>query len=324
MPTEHPDDETVSSTPSDATRTPEPDLDGEEEASPSDAPPPPEGIAALDLHWLSVPPPNGPPWDLSLEETPWVFIDCEMTGVNPARDALIEIAAVRMRGSIEEASLTTLLRSEVESSPEAFATHGIGPEALVHAPDFSEVADELAMLVEGAVPVLHGAAMDRAFLNHAFETHGVGLRLEQVVDTVHLSRRAVLAQSYKLSSIAKTLGVAPRTWHRAREDVHAILGVFQRVTELLRPVSARDLWQVRAGVRLPTMVRDSVREALERRDGRALALLVRQPGRSPRRVVGRVIRWESPHLTLGLGATGRHRGVAMLRADRILRVEPLP
>lgn len=295
------------------------DTEPEEGTDPDEAP---EGAAAEDLRWLTVTPPPGAPWDLPCDETPWVFLDCEMTGIDAARDAIIEVAAVRTRGGREEASLSTLLRADVPSSPEALAAHGIDDAMLQGAPAFGEVAEELALLLEGAVPVLHGAAMDRAFLNHAFEAHGLDARLCQVVDTVHLARRAVLSSSYKLGVIAERLGVAPRRWHRAHEDVQAIRGVFEHVTGLLRPVSARDLWQVRAGVRLPTVVRDTVATALSRRDGRPLAIWLRQPGRAPRRVIGRIIRWEPPHLTLGLGASGRHRGVSIIRADRVLRVEP--
>ncbi|MEZ4391883.1 MAG: 3'-5' exonuclease [Polyangiales bacterium] len=283
----------------------------------------PEGAAAEDLRWLTVTPPEGAPWDLPCPETPWVFLDCEMTGVDASRDEIIEVAAVRTRGGREEASLSTLLRAGVESSPEALAAHGIDDAMLRDAPSFGDIGEELALLLDGAVPVLHGAAMDRVFLNQAFEAHGLDARLRQVVDTVHLARRAVLSNSYKLGVIAERLGVAPRQWHRAHEDVQAIRGVFERVSALLSPTSARDLWQVRAGVRLPTQVRDTVAVALSRRDGRPVAIWLRQPGRAPRRVIGRIIRWEPPHLTLGLGASGRHRGVSIIRADRVLRVEPV-
>ncbi len=276
-----------------------------------------------DLRWLGEPPPPGAPWDLPVRDTPWVFIDCEMTGIDPARDAVIEVAARRMRGEVEEGSLDTLVRAEVPSAPAAQAAHGIDHALLGDAPAFIEVLPALEALLDGAVPVLHGAALDRVFLNRAFASHGSPARIQQVIDTVLLSRRAVLAKSYRLASVCDHLGLPPRRWHRAREDVLAVQEVFHRVSSLLRPESARDLWQVRAGVRAPTLVRDAVARALSGAGNRPLAVLVRQPGRTPKRVIGRIIRWDAPHLTLGLGASGRYRGVSILRADRVLSVEVL-
>jgi DNA polymerase III epsilon subunit-like protein len=261
-----------------------------------------------DLRWLGEAPPPGAPWDLPVRDTPWVFLDCEMTGIDPAHDAVIEVAARRMRGDVEEGSLDTLVRADIPSAPAAQAAHGIDHALLDDAPPFLEVLPALEALLDGAVPVLHGAALDRVFLNRAFESHGSATRIQQVIDTVLLSRRAVLAKSYRLASVCDHLGVQE---------------VFQRVSSLLRPESARDLWQVRAGVRAPTLVRDAVARTLAAAGHRPLAVLVRQPGRTPKRIVGRIIRWDAPHLTLGLGASGRYRGVSILRADRVLSVELL-
>lgn len=289
-----------------------------------DAPSASAEATAEELRWLSEPPPVGAPWDLSLDDAPIALLDCEMTGTDPGRDALIEVAVRRVRGASVEAALTTLLRADVPSCEGALAAHGIDDAMLQDAPSFAEVADELALFFEGAVLVAHGATLDRAFLNAAFASVGAPTRVTHMIDTVLLARRAVLAPSYRLATVAAQLGLPPRRWHRAEEDVSALADVFRALVEILRPESPRDLWQVRAGVRLPALVRDSVARRLDRgRDGRPFAVIVRQPGRPPRRMVGRVLRWDPPHLTLGLGASGRVRGVSILRADRILRIDEL-
>lgn len=277
---------------------------------------------AEDLHWLVTPPPSDGPWDLPFAQAPLVFLDCEMTGTDPQRDALIEVAARRVRGGVLEDEFSTLVKAGSPSGAAAFATHGIDDALVRTAPPFAQVADRLGAVLRGAVPVAHGTSLDRAFLNNAFAAAGSELRLAQMLDTVVLARRAVLAGSYRLAVLAEHLGVTPRRWHRTAEDVAALGEILQKLVALLRPVTARDLWQVRAGVCLPVQVRDVIARRLERaRDGKALALVVRQPGREPRRLVGRILRWESPHITLGLGASGRVRGVAILRADRVLHIE---
>ncbi|MBV9948547.1 MAG: hypothetical protein JOZ69_16980, partial [Myxococcales bacterium] len=44
------------------------------------------------------PPPPGPPWDLPVTEAPLAFVDLEMTGLDVARDRVVEICAERVVG----------------------------------------------------------------------------------------------------------------------------------------------------------------------------------------------------------------------------------
>lgn len=54
------------------------------------------------------PPPAGPPWDAPLDVAPLAFIDLEMTGLDPDRDRVIEIATV-----VTDKELTVLAEGPV-------------------------------------------------------------------------------------------------------------------------------------------------------------------------------------------------------------------
>src|SRR4051794_38175337 len=81
-------------------------------------------------------PPRGAPWDTPLADAPLAFFDLEMTGLDPSRDAIIEVAVtVEMGGRVVE-QFETLVASAVGSTPAAARVHQIDGGALATAPPF--------------------------------------------------------------------------------------------------------------------------------------------------------------------------------------------
>lgn len=267
-------------------------------------------------------PPPGGPWDAPFARCPFALIDCEMTGPDPARDALLEVAVLRVEGGAVIDSLESLVHTETPSHPHALALHGITPEALVDAPRFEALAPRLEALLAGAIPVMHGADLDVVFLNGAYEPLAGAPLLGPVLDTVLLARRVVHTRTYGLSALATRLSLRARRWHRAGEDVRAVHDLFAHVTGVLRPETARELWEVRVGQDGPARVRGSFEQLFARMQGsrRAVSLLVRTPGHDPTTLVARIERWSPPYLHLATGQRGAN-GVRVLRADRVLFAE---
>lgn len=266
-------------------------------------------------------PPEAPPWTLPFAECPFALVDCEMTGPDPRTDALLEVAVTRVQGGVVRERFASLVRASVACRPEAHALHGIDPSAIAAAPPFAELAPALAALLDGAVPVMHGCELDVAFLDRAFAHAGLARRLGPCLDTVRLARRAVHAKRYGLAAVCAAVGVAPVRWHRAGEDVAALGALFDKLCVALAPVSARDLWQVRAADG-PVRVRDVVDAALAARVGSPtpLRLVVRTPGHAERELLARVSWYRAPHV--GLSPAGGSRPPPVLRADRVLRLVP--
>ncbi len=265
------------------------------------------------------PPPPEPPWTLPFARCPFALIDCEMTGLDPARDALLEVAVARVVGGVVVDRYVTLLRTEVPSVPGAAALHGIEPAAVLDAPDFADVAPRLDALLDGAVPVMHGVDLDVRFLDRAFADAGLTRRIGPAIDTLRLARRAVHARHYNLSALCGALGLEPVRWHRAGEDVRALVALFARLCASLDPVDPMDLWQVRAADGR-VQVRAAIARVLAEAVGtaRPLRLVVRTPGHAERELTARVLWFRPPHV--GLARAGAGLVPAILRADRVLRV----
>jgi len=80
---------------------------------------------------------------------PIVFFDLETTGVNIAKDRIVEIAILKVYPNGNKESKTWLVNPEIEIPAEVVAIHGISNEKVVNEPTFTELAPEINALIEG-------------------------------------------------------------------------------------------------------------------------------------------------------------------------------
>ena len=267
------------------------------------------------------PPPPGPPWDLPVERAPLAFVDLEMTGLEVARDRVVEICVERVVGARRESLLCTLL-DPGERLGGAAHVHGLDAAKLAGAPHVSSIANDVAAALKGAVLVGHGAAWDAAFLLAECDRSGVSLRLDHWLDTLALARRSFAFHSFSLGALCEKLGIDRGQAHRAESDVRATRVLFDRCVAALAPVSLRDLWEVRVGERRARQaIVDQCSAAVAR--GEPVEVTYRPARRPPERLTMIFLEIRSdldPPRIVGYQLPGRGR--RQLRADRILRIEP--
>jgi DNA polymerase-3 subunit epsilon len=267
-------------------------------------------------------PPPGSPWDDPLERAPLVFVDCEMTGLKPEHDRIVELCAERCRGEAVEARLESLVRPEPEASGNVHV-HGISMAVLAGAPRFVDIADRLEVLLEGAVLVAHAAAWDVAFIEAELARAGHARRVPHYLDTLVLSRRAFALPNHSLDALSREFAIDRARAHRAGEDVKALRIVWQRAIAVLGARTPRELWHVRIGERhaRPELVEAAVRAA-ER--GWNVAIRYRPARRAPEDVRMRItaVRTDiEPPRIMGWELESRSR--RELRADRILAIDAI-
>ncbi|OGO33973.1 MAG: hypothetical protein A2Z16_15955 [Chloroflexi bacterium RBG_16_54_18] len=157
-----------------------------------------------------------------------VALDIETTGLDPQKDSILEIGAVRFNGRRVEAEWSSLINPG-RAIP-AFITQltGISNEMVAKAPPIRAVINELADFV-GEDPILaHSANFDLGFLR----PHRI-LTLNETIDTYEMA--AVLlpgAGRYNLGALAQTLGVPSKDHHRALGDAYTAYGVYLRLHEM--------------------------------------------------------------------------------------------
>lgn len=80
---------------------------------------------------------------------PIVFFDLETTGINIAKDRIVEISILKVHPNGNKESRTWLVNPEMEIPAEVVAIHGITNEKVVTEPTFAELAKEISKLIEG-------------------------------------------------------------------------------------------------------------------------------------------------------------------------------
>ncbi len=156
-----------------------------------------------------------------------VALDIETTGLDPDKDAIIEIGAVRFREHRVEAEWSTLVNPARHIPPFITQLTGITDQMVLQSPPIREVLAGLAEFV-GNAPILgHNVRFDLSFLRK----QGI-LRNNTALDSYEMA--AVLlpnAGRYNLGALAQALGVLYPATHRALDDARATRGVYLRLYE---------------------------------------------------------------------------------------------
>ena len=80
---------------------------------------------------------------------PLVFFDLETTGINIAKDRIVEISVLKVYPNGKEEQKTMRVNPEIPIPAEATAVHGITNEDVKDCPTFKQIAKELARYIEG-------------------------------------------------------------------------------------------------------------------------------------------------------------------------------
>ena len=80
---------------------------------------------------------------------PLVFFDLETTGVDTAKDRIVEISMVKVMPDGEEIVRTRLINPQMHIPEDATAVHGITDEDVKDQPTFAQIAKSLSQFIEG-------------------------------------------------------------------------------------------------------------------------------------------------------------------------------
>ena len=86
--------------------------------------------------------------ELNLKK-PIIFFDLETTGINIAKDRIVEISILKVFPNGNKESKTWLVNPEMEIPKEASDIHGITNERVVTEPTFKELASQVSDLIKG-------------------------------------------------------------------------------------------------------------------------------------------------------------------------------
>jgi DNA polymerase-3 subunit epsilon len=161
-----------------------------------------------------------------------VVLDFETTGLQPARDRTIEVAATLMVDHQPVDTFCRLMHPGFALPSFITSLTGITDQMLRGQPRPEEDKPGMQKFVRGLPIVAHNASFDRAFLQA--ELARAGLRAEsEFLCTMRLARRlAPGLPSYRLDALVDALQVrAPsaRQFHRSLADVNHTVAIWQNL-----------------------------------------------------------------------------------------------
>lgn len=167
--------------------------------------------------------------------TTYVAVDVETTGLDPAGDAIIEIAAIAFRGDEIVEEWSSLVDPGRDIPPFITQLTGITQAMLKKAPSLQTLRSQVRRLLGERVVVGHNVAFDMGFL----EAAGLGLGQHRL-DTITLASILLPAAGrYSLDALSQYLQLPnPRGYqdHRAlgdaRRTVDLFLALYQRAAAL--------------------------------------------------------------------------------------------
>jgi DNA polymerase-3 subunit epsilon len=164
-----------------------------------------------------------------------VVLDFETTGLVPAFDRTIEVAATLLVDHRPVETFHQLMCPGAGLPSFITSLTGITDEMLCGQPRPEQVMPRLHQFVRGLPIVAHNAAFDRGFLRA--ELARAGLKLEnEFLCTMRLARRLVPGlPTYRLDALVDSLDVrAPdaRQFHRSVADVNHTVAIWQHLHAL--------------------------------------------------------------------------------------------
>jgi len=157
-----------------------------------------------------------------------VSIDIETTGLDNAKDSIIEIGAVRFNGHRVEDEWSTLINPNRHIPENITNLTGIDDGMVRQAPRLQDILQDLAEFVADSPVLGQNVRFDLGFLQKQRI-----LLLNKVLDTYEMA--SVLlpgASRYNLGALGQLLGIPLPATHRALDDARVTHGVFVRLYDI--------------------------------------------------------------------------------------------
>ena len=160
---------------------------------------------------------------------PAIALDLETTGLDVAKDRIVQIGAVSMRGSVilDEPRIDTRVDPGIPIPAASARIHGIADPEVAGAPKPAELLEPLAEMLAGCVVIGQSIRFDLAVLRHEAARAGLSWHDPPALDVAHLAGaldRGLV--DLGLESLANRFGVTIEGRHDALGDSLAAARIF--------------------------------------------------------------------------------------------------
>ena len=177
-----------------------------------------------------------------IDQIPFVVLDTETTGLNPERDRILSIGALRLLdGRIQVREALELYLQQEHFNSDSVPIHGILRDDIHARVPEAEALRQLVAYIGDAVIVGHHISFDMAVLHRAMMRHGVKPPDNPCLDTGLLYRKTLLKtpllrkkEFYTLDDLARRFDLPCTDRHTALGDAFLTAMALAHILELLR------------------------------------------------------------------------------------------
>ena len=162
----------------------------------------------------------------------YVVLDIETTGLDPERDEIIEIGALRVIDGQVEDSFSTLVRCEQQVPREITGLTGISQADVDEGMRLEEAVNSLLRFVRTYPLVMHNAEFDMDFIDVALERFDIDSLENKYYDTIALAKKKKIgSRGYRLGDLCSSVGIVVHERHRAIADCELTKELFERLLD---------------------------------------------------------------------------------------------
>lgn len=166
-----------------------------------------------------------------MQEYKYVTVfDFETSGLDPQKDQVIEIAAIRCKGDKVVSEFSTLVQFDGNLNPKIVELTGIEQEDLHYGLTEDTAFRILNRLLIDSLLVAHNATFDLAFLHYTLMRLAKRSFSNPFIDTLTISRD-LLYYPHTLKDTCDHYAVTLEGAHRAMNDVYACWEIYKRFAQ---------------------------------------------------------------------------------------------
>ncbi len=159
----------------------------------------------------------------------FVAFDTETTGINPKKDRIVEVGAVKFRSGIIIEEKSWLINPKRKIPHRVQKVHGITHEMVKDSPSFVDIYPEFKAFIKGSVLLAHNARFDVSFVGEEIKRNKQELPNNDVLDSLRLFRKWFpKSKPHSLSALADYAKIGEDPNHRALADSIAVALIFEK------------------------------------------------------------------------------------------------
>ena len=163
----------------------------------------------------------------------FTVVDIETTGLDPIKDSIIEIAALRVRDLEAMESFATLVCPCCPLPDDIASLTGLSEEKLMEqGVDIKDALQQFLQFIGEDILLIHNATFDISFLREKLVQQEMPAMRNRSLDTCRLARKALVkVPDYRLSTLAQYYEVDQPVQHRALADCQTAFQIYRKMIQ---------------------------------------------------------------------------------------------